>query len=63
MENMEITDYMANGIKMEQNIVLLASLQAIRDRSIETPSCETRLPKMRSMRSLANTKIGHRTAI
>ena len=29
MENMGITDYMANGIKMEQNIVLLASLQAI----------------------------------
>src|SRR6266498_1833234 len=27
--NMGITDYMAIGIKMEQNIVLLASLQAI----------------------------------
>ena len=29
MENMEIMDYMANGIKMKRNIVLLASLQAI----------------------------------
>ncbi|CAG8545141.1 11842_t:CDS:2 [Ambispora gerdemannii] len=29
MENMEIMDYMANDIGMEQNIVLLASLQAI----------------------------------
>jgi hypothetical protein len=33
MENMGITDYMANGIKMEQNIVLLASLQAINSNS------------------------------
>src|SRR6266496_3230494 len=29
IENMGIMDYMANGIKMKQNIVLLASLQAI----------------------------------
>jgi hypothetical protein len=33
MENMGITDCMANGIGMEQNIVLLASLQAINSNS------------------------------
>jgi len=33
MENMGIMDYMANGIKMEQNIVLLASLQVINSNS------------------------------
>jgi hypothetical protein len=29
MENMGITDYMANGMKMERNIILPATLQAI----------------------------------
>ncbi len=33
MENMRIIDYMVNGIKMEQNIVLLALLQAINSNS------------------------------
>ncbi|RGB22823.1 hypothetical protein C1646_822395 [Rhizophagus diaphanus] len=36
MENMGIMDYMVNGIKMEQNIVLLASLQAINSNSRST---------------------------
>jgi hypothetical protein len=33
MENMGIMDYMANGIKMKRNIVLLALLQAINSNS------------------------------
>ena len=33
MENMEIMDYMANGIGMKQNIILLALLQATNSNS------------------------------
>jgi len=33
MENMGIMDYMANGIKMERNIVLPATVQAINSNS------------------------------
>ncbi|GBB99931.1 hypothetical protein RclHR1_03690004 [Rhizophagus clarus] len=33
MENMGIMDYMANGVGMEQNIFLLASLQAINSKN------------------------------